>query len=710
MDREYLDSTIHKEDSCSEYCPSEHSSILTEKDTDDDATNKKEQSSGSKKYLKRNSSSGISVQANDSDVSCPDDVNLKIDPSEGPKGGNKQNCCFYCRKMQSKIARHLGTIHRNEPDVKKFLDLPPNNLERKRIIETIRRNGNFIYNTNNNVNDGKLVVCRRPRKDKPKNAKDYTACAKCKGFFAKTTIRRHFKRCTGYSSTHHRSVMVMGRAVIGRINPVAEETLRKVVFPVLREDEITRIIRYDELIIMYGNRLCRKYRKQYQHKLIRSHLRYLGRFLKIIKDINVQVTDMQSIYHPGFYEDCIKTVNKMSILDNTTNTYKVTTTPQLMGTLLKKVGNLLITQSIKKKDYETKNDAEEFLALLIDDFPSSVNKAALEAQEENKRNKKTELPLMDDIIKLRNYLSEKRKILCEKLKETFCPDSWLELAKITLTSVQLFNRRRPGEIEHLLVKDFKNYVQVSKDTDKDLFQSLSNRAQEIAKKYVRFTIRGKLMRTVPVLLSAELLKCIEIILKYRDDAHVPTKNVYLFGIPGYNKKYCKFLNACELMRRFSTECGAERPWTLRGTGLRKHVATISVALDLSENDISDLAKHMGHAITIHKEIYRQPIISRDIVRMSQVLEKAQGINSDSDESNNDDENNEYNSSSLSMENIHRNAKKWNSIHENKEHSTSDISLLNEISAESHNIRDDSNQLENVKSTCASARVKKRDSM
>jgi len=35
---------------------------------------------------------------------------------------------------------------------------------------------------------------------------------------------------------------------------------------------------------------------------------------------------------------------------------------------------------------------------------------------------------------------------------------------------------------------------------------------------------------------------------------------------------------------------------------KKHVATISVALDLSENDISDLAKHMGHALTIHKEI------------------------------------------------------------------------------------------------------------
>jgi len=208
-----------------------------------------------------------------------------------------------------------------------------------------------------------------------KKMQDYTACAKCKGFFVKSSIRRYFQQCAGYSSKQTRSVLVMGRAIIGRINPIAEETLRKVVFPALRENEITRIIRYDELIIMFGNRLCRKYRKQYQYKLIRSHLRCLGRFLKAIRDLNVQ--DMKSIYHPTFYEDCIRAVNRMSAFDDNTGTYKVTTTPQLMGTLLKKVENLLITQSIKKKDYETKKDTEEFLALLIDDFPTSVNKAAL---------------------------------------------------------------------------------------------------------------------------------------------------------------------------------------------------------------------------------------------------------------------------------------------------------------------------------------------
>ena len=63
----------------------------------------------------------------------------------------------------------------------------------------------------------------------------------------------------------------MGRAITGRIHPTAEEILRKVVFPVLGEDEIIHLIQYNKLIIMFGNRLFRKHCKQYQHKLIHSY-------------------------------------------------------------------------------------------------------------------------------------------------------------------------------------------------------------------------------------------------------------------------------------------------------------------------------------------------------------------------------------------------------------------------------------------------------
>jgi len=93
----------------------------------------------------------------------------------------------------------------------------------------------------------------------------------------------------------------MGRKITGRIHELANETLRKTVFPIMREDEVTRIIRYDELLIIYANKLCIKYKSQHQHDMIRARLRVLGRFLLAIKGINKNISDFKSIYKPKIY-------------------------------------------------------------------------------------------------------------------------------------------------------------------------------------------------------------------------------------------------------------------------------------------------------------------------------------------------------------------------------------------------------------------------
>lgn len=70
------------------------------------------------------------------------------------------------------------------------------------------------------------------------------------------------------------------------------------------------------------------------------------------------------------------------------------------------------------------------------------------------------------------------------------------------------------------------------------------------------------------------------------------------------------------MRKFAKECNAIYSTNLPGTVLRKHVATYCIQLNLNDVDISDLATLMGHTDKIHKEHYRQPLASRDIVKIS----------------------------------------------------------------------------------------------
>jgi len=97
-----------------------------------------------------------------------------------------------------------------------------------------------------------------------------------------------------------------------------------------------------------------------------------------------------------------------------------------------------------------------------------------------------------------------------------------------------------------------------------------------AKKYVQFTLRGKVGRTVPVLLTGELRDCVEMILKHRKAAKVSSKNPYLFGLPSLKKNEQRYLLACDLLRQYAVECGAKNPETNRATELRKYIATICV--------------------------------------------------------------------------------------------------------------------------------------
>lgn len=131
---------------------------------------------------------------------------------------------------------------------------------------------------------------------------------------------------------------------------------------------------------------------------------------------------------------------------------------------------------------------------------------------------------------------------------------------------------------------------------------------------------------MPVILDTELVQSIKLILKHRKDANVPEKNPYVFGIPNSNKRYFKYLRACVLMRNFSKKCGAQIPHALRGTELRKHIATTCITLNLSENEVDDLANFMGHHEKIHKRHYRQSIPTMEIVRMTKFLEAALGEN------------------------------------------------------------------------------------
>jgi len=91
------------------------------------------------------------------------------------------------------------------------------------------------------------------------------------------------------------------------------------------------------------------------------------------------------------------------------------------------------------------------------------------------------------------------------------------------------------------------------------------------------------------------------------------------------------------MRKFARQSNAIDPSSLCGTILRKHIATQCVQLNLTDVDVSDLATFIGHAENIHRQDYRQPLTTRDILKISQYLEAVQGNTLDASDSSSDSE-------------------------------------------------------------------------
>ena len=204
----------------------------------------------------------ISTSLNVSGTCARDDAEMFVLSTDASK---KKHFCMYCHTFQAKISRHLERQHNKELEVQKFSNLPKGSAERRKVLETLRRRGDFYFNVDNTRNDGELLVERRSKKEFNKLPSDYVSCPQCKAFILKSTSRHHYRKCIGPKSKGTRVISVLGRAVIGRIHQEASKILRLRVFPVLQEDAIVRLIRYDELIIAFGNQQCEKYKASEHH-------------------------------------------------------------------------------------------------------------------------------------------------------------------------------------------------------------------------------------------------------------------------------------------------------------------------------------------------------------------------------------------------------------------------------------------------------------
>ncbi len=106
------------------------------------------------------------------------------------KHKNKQYC-LYCKKATSELARDLESTHSGQPDVTMTFSFNKGSRERRDLICSLRKCGNFDHNATVASCAGEMVAYQRPTS--AKQSDDYRHCKLCQGLYARDWLWRREK-------------------------------------------------------------------------------------------------------------------------------------------------------------------------------------------------------------------------------------------------------------------------------------------------------------------------------------------------------------------------------------------------------------------------------------------------------------------------------------------------------------------------------------
>lgn len=87
------------------------------------------------------------------------------------------------------------------------------------------------------------------------------------------------------------------------------------------------------------------------------------------------------------------------------------------------------------------------MKVLEEELPTTGNKTVSKCQEQQRRRKVVELPSTEERSLLYNFVEKSMMKCFSELNQHFSIPLWKKLASATLILVQIFNRRRSGEVE-----------------------------------------------------------------------------------------------------------------------------------------------------------------------------------------------------------------------------------------------------------------------
>ncbi|XP_035981142.1 uncharacterized protein LOC110368365 isoform X2 [Fundulus heteroclitus] len=524
---------------------------------------------------------------------------------------NKKQYCLYCKKPISKLARHLETAHRNQPDVAMAFGFAKGSHKRRELLQFLKKRGNFEHNATVAVQGaGAFVACRRPTVEKQSG--DYRHCKHCQGLYARETLWRHVRRCPqkpfeGDSSAGRKRLQLE----LPKPDHVHEAVWK--IACEMNQDDISLVVKSERDILRLGESLYNA-RKPHERRndYIRQKMREIAMLL-IAARAKTPLMRTEDLVMPSNFPHVIQAVRDVTGYDLESNSYKVPSLALKLGHSLAKVAGIVQCNAIIANRHDVAESAKQFSTLYQKKWAESISAAALGTLQQAKWNKPQLLPFTEEVLLLHQFLAAEHDKCMNAMKENPTNINFGNLAKVTLTQVVLFNRKRQGEVSKMEVQAFTS--RNCTELNPDIMMCLNELERKLAKHFDRVEIRGKRSRMVAVLLTPDMVTAMNLLMENRSKCQVPTENVYLFARPGALSHY----RGSDCLRNYANKCGAKNPDALTSTRLRKQVATLSTVLNLKKNEMDQLATFLGHDVRIHREFYRLPESTLQLAKISKLL-------------------------------------------------------------------------------------------
>ena len=526
------------------------------------------------------------------------------------------NACKFCGKLiKQKMKRHLTSIHKNEAEVQEALKMTKK--EGSEQFAKMKNEGNYKRNMHVlESGSGELLLTRRPKQSGIDVSK-FRPCPGCFGFMLVSDLNKHSQRCVwleGRGAQPHnvrvQSEVLMGRFEGEQVTPVLAS---------MRQDMRSKV-QADDTLMAYASYTTQcKGKSKNQEKVLKDRLSKLVNLLEgVRKRTDRAELTLKEICAPTHFDSIVEVTYEMGGYDVGTASrnpsFTIPSAPRVIGQALGKVAHVLQGQAIRDGDTALETQVNQFERLLKSEWGDRISRASLHTLNMRKQKKDDAIPSTENVQKLSAFLKSEVSAGSKALdpgNKIGLQERYNRLAERTMVSLLVFNKRRGGEASNIEVTDYTeraNYEQ-----NQTIMRSLSDLERELVAKMTLVQLIGKRGRVVPILIPPEERRAIEALLQARQIVGLPA-NGKLFAKTPRNTVMCHGY----ALKKTCREAGVDAQ-KITSTTLRKYLATVVQVMRLTENEMDQVAMHLGHDLNVHRRYYRLQHSTVELSKVSRLL-------------------------------------------------------------------------------------------